>query len=139
MDHRKAFLLILLIFFAISSCNKKAEDARFSAPGKSYAVWLKTAVEGDYAANIECVTKASVKFMDSQAKFRMVFMERMTQAAQGYSNFSVTSEKIKGDKAVVIITDPESGNSIAIPFQYEDGGWKVDLIAMFGGAVRRSN
>lgn len=136
MNNIKAFFLIFLMFVAITSCKKKTEDARFSTPGKTYAIWLKTAVEGDYAANIECVTKASIKFMDTQAKFRMVFMERMMQAAKGYSNYSITAENIKGDKAVIIITEPKSGNSIAIPFQYEDGGWKVDMIAMFSGMVQ---
>lgn len=135
MDYIRVFLIVLLMFLGASSCKNKAENVVFTSPGKTYAVWVETAVRGDLAANMECITRASKKFMDGQAKHRAVFMERMMQSAKIYSNYSVVGENTKGDKAVVIISDPKSGDSIAIPFLYEEGGWKVDLIAMFSGMV----
>ena len=139
MNNRKKYFWFALLFFLLFSCEKKAEDVRFSTPGKTYDIWLRTAIEGDYAANIECLTKASRKFTDSQAKQRMVFMERMVGSAKVYKNYDIVGENIKGDRAVVIIREPKSGDSIAIPFQYEEGGWKVDLIAMFSGFVQGAN
>jgi len=131
---------MLCIMLTANSCGKKKEgDARFATPSKTYEVWTKTAVRGDFAANIECVTKASVSFMDSQAKQREEFMERMVQAAKIFNNYVIDSENIKGDKAVVVIKEPKTGGSVAIPFQYEEGSWKVDLIAMFSGFVQGSN
>lgn len=126
---------VCTLLFANSCGEKKRGEERFATPGKTYAVWVETAVTGDFATNIECVTKASRRFMDNQVKHRAVFMERMMQSAAIYSNYSVTAENIKGGKAVVVIRDPESGASIAVPFLYEEGGWKADLIAMFSGMV----
>jgi len=130
-------VLIAVTFVLATSCGEKRQtDERFSTPVKTYAIWLDTAVKGDYAANIECVTKASVKFMDSMAKHRTVFMERMMAAAKLYDTYDILDENIKGVKAVVVLSEPQSGQSIAVPFLYEDDGWKVDLITMFSGMVK---
>lgn len=128
--------MLCALLFAASSCGGKREgEERFATPGKTYRVWVETAVTGDFATNMECVTKASRRFMDSQAKHRAEFMERMTGAAKIFNSYLIVDENIKGDKAVVVIREPESGDSIAVPFLYEEGGWKVDLIAMFSGMV----
>lgn len=117
----------------LSSCTgEKKVDERFSTPKKTYALWLDTAVKGDIVANEECMTNASRRFMDQQAKFRDLFIQRMTQSAVVFMNYSISDEKIKEDKAIVVIREPKSGHAIAVPLQLEEGGWKVDLIAMFG-------
>lgn len=139
---RKRYIWIasmLCALLAVSSCGEKKGEDRFSAPAKTYAVWVETAVKGDFVTNMECITRASMKFMDGQAKHRTEFMERMVEAAKIFNKYIVVDENIKGDKAVVVIREPESGDSVAVPFQYEDGGWKVDLIAMFSGIVKGSN
>lgn len=124
-----ALICVLLLF---SSCARKVEDERYSSPRKTYSLWLEVSIKGDIAATMECLTKASQKFMDIQAKNRDLFIARMVEYSMVFERYEVSEEKIKGDKAVVVILEPDSKNVIAIPFQYEDG-WKVDLIAMFSG------
>lgn len=123
----------------LHGCAEKKIDERFSTPKKTYEIWLDASIKGDIPAGMECITKASQKFMEIETKGRSIFMERMVQSAQVFKDYPVADEVIKGDKAVVVIREPRSGSAIAVPFQYEDGGWKVDLIAMFSGLVRGSN
>ena len=133
---RDIFLpLILLLAVMASSCAKKDIDERFSSPKKTYALWLTASIEGDVANSMECMTRASQKFMDIQTRMRDLFIERMVSSAKIFSNYSVSEERIKGNKAVVLIRELKSGHSIAVPLMYEDGGWKVDLISMFSGMV----
>lgn len=126
------FLAIISALIACS-CAEKVPDERFSSPLKVYEVWLQTAIDGDMSANLECLTGASLKFMDRRSKSRELFIARMAGSAKVFRNYSVENEKIKDKRAVVMIVEPKSGNRITVPFLYEEGEWKVDLIAMFGG------
>lgn len=131
LRHITLFCILTLVL----SCAKKEIDERFSTPIKTYNHWLETSLKGDIVKNMECMTKASRKFMDSQAKMRDIFIQRMTASAEVFSKYKVSNEKIKDNRALVVIRDSDSGNAIAVPFLYEEDGWKVDLIAMFSGQV----
>lgn len=136
--YRKNSLFIvaaIIISLLIGSCSNQAADERFSSPAKTYSLWLDSSSKGDIPTNMECMTKASQKFMDLQSKKRDIFISRMVQSANIFKNYSVVDERIKGDKAIVLIKDPKSGHSVAVPFQLEGGELKVYLIAMFSGIV----
>lgn len=126
---------VLIICMALLSCTgKKADvDERFSSPKKVYALWLEASLKGDIPATMEYQTRASQKFMDMQAKNRDIFIGKMVQAAAVFNSYSITDERVSGERAVVVIRNAKSGDAITVPFRYEEGGWKVDLIAMFGG------
>lgn len=126
-------VMLLSVLCSAVSCSEKKADNRFSTPGSTYALWLDTAVKGDMAKNMECLTIASQRFMDAQASLRDVFIDRMVSSANIFENYSVEAEKIEGTRAIVLIRESKSGHAIAVPFLFEEGGWKVDLIAMFGG------
>lgn len=121
-------ILNLLVF--TSACQKN--DERFSTPKKTYEFWMKTSGTGDIGGGMECLTKASQRFMDLQTKNRDIFIKRLADYSIVFSQYQVVEEKIKKDKAYVVLSEPKSGNTMAVPLLFEDGGWKVDLISMFG-------
>lgn len=125
---------ICIILLAVS-CARKEADERLASPKKTYNIWLEASLRGDISLIMECMTRASQRFMDIEAKNKDIFIARMVEYANIFGKYNIADEKIKGDKAVVVIIEPKSGSAIAVPFQYEDGGWKVDLIAMFSGMV----
>lgn len=124
-------LLLLFVLLTLPACTDKDVDERFSTPRKTYNLWLGASLNGDIPLNMSCLTKNSQKFMEQQSKNRDVFIARMTQSAAIFSNYSISEERTKGEKAIIVIKEPKSGNSIMVPLQNEDGEWKVDLIEMF--------
>ena len=128
------YLLLLLCLTAPMNmaCSKAEVSDRYSTPRKTYAYWLEVSQSGDIAENLKCLTKPSRKFMDLQAKNRDVFIERMILSANIFKNYSIAGEKSKGERAVLVLKEPKTGNTIPIPFMKEAGEWKVDLIALFG-------
>lgn len=126
-----------LAFFALvsSSCARKAvmELEEFSTPEKTYRLWIETADKGDIPNNIRCITDASKRTMDLQLRQMDVFMERMSANVKVFKTYSIAEQKMRGDRAVVVLKG-KKGDITIVPFRKEDEGWKVDLVSLFTGA-----
>jgi hypothetical protein len=124
--------LLLLIFV---SCGKKGASIKeeFSTPEKTYNAWIGAGVEGDLARSMECITEASKRMMDQQARNRDEFMRRMVANAVVFKTYSVVDRKVSGNKGALLAESPDKKWRMAIPFELEGDGWKVDLVRMFGG------
>lgn len=130
--HIRWFCICIVFIILISSCADKRAKEEFSTPIKTYRLWLDSAERGDIAASMDCITEASKKIMDSQLKQMDVFMSRMMSNVKIFKRYSVVEEETNRDRAVVVLQGP-SGDRISVPFVKEPEGWKVDLMALFGG------
>ena len=137
MTNMRSLCNLILLFFLtmpmFMACSKAEVDSKYSTPRKTYVYWLEVSQSGDIAENLKCLNGASRKFMDLQVKNRDIFIDRMTRSAMIFKNYSIAGEKMRGGKAVLVLKEPKTGNTIPIPFMKEDGEWKVDLIALFSG------
>lgn len=127
--------LILMCIFFMLSCGKKGAAVRdeFSSPEKTYIIWIEAGMKGDLAKSMECLTEASKVMMDQQARNRDEFMRRMVTSSASFANFSVIEKRTSDDKSIIVIEAPDKKGRVAIPFLKEGDGWKVNLVAMFGG------
>lgn len=125
---------VLVIFLILTSCTKKEVKVleEFSTPEKTYRFWLETAEKGDIQSNNKCVTEASKRLVNSQMRQMDEFMSRLAANVAIFKTYTLTEQKNKGDKAVVILKSPK-GDIIAVPLSKEAEGWKIDLISLFGG------
>lgn len=125
---------VLVIFLILTSCTKKEVKVleEFSTPEKTYRFWLETAEKGDIQSNNKCVTEASKRLVNSQMRQMDEFMSRLAANVAIFKTYTLTEQKNKGDKAVVILKSPK-GDIIAVPLNKEAEGWKIDLISLFGG------
>lgn len=124
-------MIVLLLLFALSACTK--DDMRFSTPEKTYRLWFETALRGDISGNMECISESSRRMMDTQMNQMDQFAARLNANMQTFKSYSVTDQKMKGDRAVVLLKDAD-GDIIAIPLMRENDAWKIDLVAFFGGS-----
>lgn len=131
---RSLILASCAILVVFASCGRSEVRIReeFSSPEKTYKVWIDAGVEGDIARALECVSTASKRFME-QIQDREVFVKRMVSSSAAFKSFSVVDTKVSGDKAIILIESPDKNGRISIPFIKEADGWKVDMVAMFGG------
>lgn len=127
-----SFFLLASLFLFSNSCARRdvVLKEEFSAPEKTYKLWVETAEKGDIPNNIRCVTEASKKMMDAQLKHMNEFMRRMTANLKVFKTYTISEIKIKEDRAVILLKGPTS-DTVVVPFSKEADGWKVDLIAMF--------
>lgn len=125
---------VFVISFMLISCSEKEVKVleEFSTPEKTYRFWLETAEKGDIQSNNRCVTKASQKVVDSQMRQMDEFMSRMSANLKIFKTYTISEQRSKGDKAVVVLKGPK-GEIIVVPLSKEAEGWKVDLISLFGG------
>ncbi len=128
-------VLVLLCIFFMLSCEKKGAAVRdeFSSPEKTYSIWIEAGKKGDLVMAMECITEASKRMMDQQARNRDEFMRRMVTSSATFANFSVIDKRASDEKAIIVIESPDKKGRVGIPFFKEADGWKVDLVAMFGG------
>ena len=132
--YQKRFLVVLFLAFLLVSCAKEdiAVKEEFSAPEKTYRLWLETAEKGDIQNNNRCVTEASKRLVDGQMGQMEEFMRRMSANLVIFKTYTIMEQKSKKDKAVVILKGPK-GDITAVPLTKEAEGWKIDLISLFGG------
>jgi len=124
---------LTLLFFLVSCEGKKiAPREELSTPEKTYRLWLETADKGDIPGNMECITEASRRIMDSQLKHMDEFMRRMKGNVAVFKTYSVAEQRSKDEMAVVILKG-KAGDIIFVPFKKEEEGWKVDFISLFAG------
>ena len=127
--------IILMVFAAVLwSCSEKGKALKeeFSTPEKTYRFWLETAEKRDIRNNNRCITEASQRIVDSQMRQMDEFMSRMTANVMVFKTYTITEQRIKDDKAVIVLKEPK-GDMIVVPLKKEDEGWKIDLISLFGG------
>lgn len=132
---KKRYALIVLLLFLAVACDRKDVKVRdeFATPEKTYEVWIDAGVRGDLARSMECITTASRRMMDQQAKSSEEFVRRMVANAAVFKTFSIIDKKVSGSKGVLLTESPDKKAKIAVPFLLEPDGWKVDLVGMFGG------
>lgn len=125
---------VLVIFFILTSCTEKEVKVleEFSTPEKTYRFWLETAEKGDIHGNSRCVTEASKRLVDSQMRRMDDFMGRLATNVAIFKTYTISEQRSKGDKAVVVLKGPK-GEIIVVPLSKEAEGWKIDLISLFGG------
>jgi len=123
--------LVVLAVFACSGENSSVSE-EFSTPEKTYRFWLEVTEKGDIANSIRCVSEDSKKMVDEQLTHMSDFMDRTAANLEVFKTYSIYDQKIKEDRAVVLLKG-EKGDTIVVPLKREDDGWKVDLLAMFGG------
>lgn len=124
----------LLVVLTILSCAKKDSAVRkeFSTPEKTYRFWLETAEKGDISNNMLSITEASKKIMDAQVRQMDEFMRRMNENIKIFKTYTLSEQKIKEDRAVILLKGSK-GDIIVVPLHKEADGWKIDLMALFGG------
>lgn len=127
-------LLMAFLLLVLNSCSGEKVEVReeFSTPEKTYKMWLETAEKGDIANNIRCVTEASKRIMDSQMTNMDEFMKRSSENIKVFKTYSLSEQKIKGDKAVVVLKALK-GDILVVPLKKEAEGWKIDLVSLFSG------
>lgn len=125
---------ILAVLFMLNACTEREVRVleEFSTPEKTYRFWLETAERKDIQNNSRCVTEASKRVVDSQMRQMDEFMRRMSDNLEVFKAYTISEQKIKDDKAVVILKGPK-GDIMVVPLQKEAEGWKIDLISLFGG------
>ena len=125
---------VLVILFILTSCTEKEVKVleEFSTPEKTYRFWLETAEKGDIQSNNRCVTEASKRVVNSQMRQMDEFMSRLAANVAIFKAYTISEQKIKDDKAVVILKGPK-GDVMVVPLSKEADGWKIDLISLFGG------
>lgn len=130
-----ALFWIFSLLLILNSCSKKevAMIEEFSTPEKTYRLWLETAERGDIQNNNRCITEASKRLVDSQLRQMDEFMRRMSANVTIFKSYSLSEQRSKEDKAVVILKGTK-GDVIVVPLKKEAEGWKIDLISLFGGA-----
>lgn len=132
----KKMLAPFLVLFVLSlnSCTKKEvkELEEFSAPEKTYRLWVETAEKGDVPGNMRCITEASKRIMEPQLRQMDEFMRRMTDNVRVFKTYTVSEQKSKEDRGVVVLKG-KKGDIMVIPLKRELEGWKIDLISLLSG------
>ena len=125
-------ILVAILFFVSCSEEKVEIKEQFSTPEKTYRLWIETAEREDIPANMACLTDASKRLMDKQLQQLDEFMRRLKMNVAIFKSYTVSDHKVKDDRAVVILKGPKE-EVIAVPLMMEAEGWKIDMIALFGG------
>ncbi len=126
--------LAIGVVVAAYSCTgeERSREENFSSPDGTYRIWLERTEKGDIAGSARCLSEKSRKLLDSQLPQMDTFMERLADNVKVFGTYTLADYKIKGERAVVILR--RSGEDvIVVPMVKEQGKWKVDLIALFGG------
>lgn len=124
-------LMVIAIFSMLVGCENEVKvNEQFSTPSKTYYYWLEASMRVDIQDVMSCISEKSKNIMNSQLKNMDVFVSRLKMNTELFKTYSVSEEKINGDKAVVILKD-EKGGVFVVPLKMEADGWKIDLLSLF--------
>ncbi len=128
-------LWVFAMFFLLNACMDRQGPVseRFSTPEKTYRFWMEASEKEDIPKSIECLTEPSKRIMEAQLRHMDVFMARMRANVGVFGTYTLVDQKIKGDKAVVLLKG-QKGDIIPVPMEKEIDGWKIDMVALFGGS-----
>lgn len=136
LNRRKLeYFLGFALLFLLSACTNEqiSVDERLSTPEKTYRLWFQASEKEDIPQSMEYLTAPSKRIMEAQLRDMDVLIARMRANIGVFRTYTIVEQKLKEDRAVILLKG-QGGDIIPVPMKKEPDGWKVDLVALFGGA-----
>ena len=129
------FCWVFAMFFSLNACMDRQSPVseRFSTPEKTYRFWMEASEKEDIPKSMQCLTESSKRIMEAQLRQMDIFMARMRANVAIFGTYTLVDQKIKDDKAVVLLKG-KNGDVIPVPMKKESDGWKIDMVALFSGS-----
>jgi hypothetical protein len=126
MKIRKLPLLVLAVcVFAAAGCDLLTKDS----PTAAFKSYVEATQKKDVEAIKKTLSAETLKMLDAEAKMNNQTLDEMLKKDDNaYAEMPETrNEKITGERATLEVKNRKTGEWDTIPFNREDGKWKLAL------------
>jgi hypothetical protein len=118
-------LIVAVCAFAVAGCDLLTKDS----PTATFKTYVEATQKKDVAAIKKTLSAETLRMLEGEAKMNNQTLDEMLRKDENaYAEMPETrNEKIAGERATLEVKNRKTGEWDTIPFDREDGKWKIAL------------